>query len=71
MYGLKQAPRIFFEKLKEGLIQRGYKQSNHDPCLFMKKNMIFVVYVDDTIMCGPNGDAIEAEIYGLGVNKNE
>ena len=49
----------------------GIKQSNNDPCLFMRKNMICVVYVDDTIICGPNGDTIEAEIHGLGVSKYE
>lgn len=38
LYGLRQAPCTFFEKLKAGLLERGFIQSNHDPCLFMKKN---------------------------------
>jgi hypothetical protein len=33
--------------------------------------MICVIYVDDTIIAGPNGDAIEEEIKGLGVGDNE
>ena len=37
LYGLKQVPRVFFDKLKEGLIERGSKQSNHDPCLLRKR----------------------------------
>ena len=49
LYGLCQAPRTFFEKLKSGLEERGWKQSIVDPCLFLKKGMICVVYVDDTI----------------------
>jgi hypothetical protein len=37
LYGLKQAPKTFFEKLRDGIVQRGFVQSIHDPCLFMKK----------------------------------
>jgi Reverse transcriptase (RNA-dependent DNA polymerase). len=37
----------------------------------MKHNMICVVYVDDTILCGPEDDALENEIRGLGVNNLE
>jgi hypothetical protein len=31
LYGLKQAPRTFFEKLRAGLLERGYTQSLVDP----------------------------------------
>jgi hypothetical protein len=71
LYGLKQAPKTFFEKLRAGLLERGFIQSNIDPCLFMKDGMMCVVYVDDTILCGPDGEALEAEIKGLGVNTLE
>jgi hypothetical protein len=71
LYGLKQAPKTFFDKLRAGLIERGFTPSNIDPCLFMKENMICVVYVDDTILCGPDSNALEAEIRGLGVNNLE
>jgi Reverse transcriptase (RNA-dependent DNA polymerase) len=43
LYGLRQAPRTFFEKLKAGLEERGWKQSVIDPCLFLKQGMICVV----------------------------
>jgi hypothetical protein len=71
LYGLKQAPKTFFDKLRAGLLERGFTPSNIDPCLFMKKNMICVVYVDDTILCGPDPLALEEEIKGLGVNSLE
>lgn len=71
LYGLKQAPKTFFKKLRAGLIERGFTQSGIDPCLFMKKEMICVIYVDDTILCGPDINALEAEIKGLGVNNLE
>ena len=71
LYGLKQAPRTFFEKLRAGLLERGYIQSEVDPCLFMKKGIICVCYVDDTIFAGGNADELEEEIRTLGVAENE
>jgi Reverse transcriptase (RNA-dependent DNA polymerase). len=62
LYGLKQAPKTFFDKLWEGLIERGFTPSKIDPCLFMKNNMICIIYVDDTILCGPDSNTLEAEI---------
>jgi hypothetical protein len=37
LYGRKQAPRTFYEKLRDGLLERGFTQSEIDPCLFLKK----------------------------------
>ena len=71
LYGLRQAAKTFFEKLKDGLEERGFRQSSHDPCLFMKKDMMCVVYVDDTIFSGPNADEIEAEIKSIGICDTE
>ena len=71
LYGLKQAPKTFFEKLREGLIERGYQPSSLDPCLFMKKGIICVVYVDDTIFAGADEKVLESEIQALGVSKDE
>ncbi len=59
LYGLKQAPKTFFEKLKKGLEQRGFLASTMDPCLFMKKDMMVVMYFDDTIIARSDQDAIE------------
>ena len=59
LYGLKQAPRTFFEKLKTGLLEHGFEQSDCDPCLLMKNGIIFVVYVDDTIFSGADGEELE------------
>ena len=71
LYGLKQAPKTFFEKLKAGLLERGFIQSEMNKCLFMKRDMICVVYVDDTIFAGPDSNAIEEVITGLGVQNEE
>ena len=45
-------------------------QSIMDPCLFMKQDMICIVYVDDTIIAGPNSTAIDALITSLGIQKD-
>ena len=71
LYGLKQAPKTFYEKLRDGLLERGFKQSMLDPCLFMKKDMICLIYVDDTIITGPDEQAIENLIKSLGVTEEE
>ena len=71
LYGLKQAPRTFFEMLRTDLLERGFIQSEHDMCLFMKKYMIYVVYVNDTILAGPDADEVEKVITSLGVCDEE
>jgi hypothetical protein len=71
LYGLKQAPKSFYDKLRSGLIERGFTQSNVDPCLFMKHNMICLIYVDDTILTGPDLGEIEKLIKDLGVKSDD
>ena len=71
LYGLKQAPKTFFDKLKAGLLERGFTQSILDPCLFLKENMMCVIYVDDTIIAGPDSKEIDKLITSLGVAKDE
>jgi hypothetical protein len=71
LYGLRQAPKTFFDKLKAGLLERGFIQSQLDPCQFMKRDMIWLIYVDDTIIAGPDSAAIDREIHNLGVSNDE
>jgi hypothetical protein len=68
LYGLRQAPRTFFDKLRSGLLERGFIQSAIDPCLFIKQGIMCVVYVDDTIFAGADATILEAEIAALGVS---
>ena len=69
LYGLKQTSKTFFEKLRTGLLERGLHQLDHDSSLLTKKDMIVVVYLYDTIIAGPDSDAIDKEISGIGVSK--
>ena len=63
--------KTFFEMVKGGLLERGYIQSDHDPCLFMKKNLMCVIYVDGAIFSGPDATLIEEEIKSLGISDHE
>ena len=71
LYGLRQAPKTFYDKITEGLTERGFVQSKVDKCLFMKDEMVCVIYVDDTIIAGPDPKAIEELITSLGIAKEE
>jgi hypothetical protein len=50
LHGLKQASLNWFEKLKQGLIDRGFHPSAINPCLHFKKGMIIITYIDDCII---------------------
>ena len=65
LYGSKQASKLWFDHLKRGLRRRGFKQSKADECVFYKGDTIFVVYVDDGILIGPNEKEIESIIDSL------
>jgi hypothetical protein len=42
IYGLKQASLNWFEKLKQGLMDRGFTPSEIDPCLYLKESMVLL-----------------------------
>jgi len=65
LYGLKQASFNWYEKLKSGLMDRGFTPSEIDPCLYLKKGMIVLTYVDDCIIVGHSMKDIDALIYSL------
>jgi len=47
VYGQRQTPRSFFCYLTRSLTSHGLVQSDLDPCLFIGKDVIVIVYVDD------------------------
>jgi hypothetical protein len=71
LYGLKHAPKTFYEKLRDGLLERGFTKSDIDPCLFMKNGCICVVCVDDTLFAGPEAALLEQEVKSFGVASAE
>ena len=62
LYETKQAPRTWFLKLKECLEQWGFThQSLLDPCLFIHADMVYLVYVDDSIHIGRDRTKIDQD----------
>ena len=50
LYGLKQASMTWFEKLRDGLVARGFRQSVVDPCCFLQAHLVLLVFVDDCLL---------------------
>ncbi len=64
-YGLKQASLNWFEKLKQGLMGRGFHPSEIDPCLYLKANMILLTYVEDCIIFSPSMESIDPLVQSM------
>ena len=64
-YGLKQGSYNWYEKLKKSLVDRGFKPSDIDPCLYIGNGMIILTYVDDCIMAGPSMKNINAFVRSM------
>ncbi|RVX07666.1 Retrovirus-related Pol polyprotein from transposon TNT 1-94 [Vitis vinifera] len=56
LYGLKQSPRAWFGRFTKSMRAFGYRQSNSDHTLFLKKKhgkiTALIVYVDDMVVTG-------------------
>ncbi len=65
LYGLVQAPMYWYNHLAGVLDKKGFKPSDHDPCMFYGRGFIVLVYVDDCLFFGPDGNKIDAFISEL------
>jgi len=59
VYGLKDAGRTWHHHLRQGLLDRNFKESLVDPCVFYKGDLILVIYVDDVICFSPKDEVID------------
>jgi hypothetical protein len=50
LYGLVQASRNWFLKLSAIYERLGFKQSKSNPCLFIRKEIIIVIYTDNCLL---------------------
>ena len=53
-YRTKQAGRVWNKHLCAKLEKVGFKQSIIDECVFYKKDMIYVLYTNNSILAGPS-----------------
>jgi hypothetical protein len=65
LYGLVQAPMYWYNHLTKVFKDKGFKMSDHDPCLFYGRGMIVLIYVDDCLFFGPDGAKIDEFIQEL------
>jgi len=55
----------WFEKLKQGLMDREFYSLAIDPCLHLKANMILLTYVDDCIIFSPSMELIDRLVQSM------
>jgi hypothetical protein len=58
LYRQKQAGRVWYQYLVDGLQDIGFTQSEVDECIFYYKNSVSLVYVDDSILMGPDDNEL-------------
>ena len=63
--GIRQVPKTFFDKLRAGILERRFIQSKPDPCIFMKYNMVCIVYLDDMIIAVPKNSPFKTKLKAL------
>jgi hypothetical protein len=65
IYGLSVAPRLWFEHLLKALKEIGLVQSQHDPCLMYRKDLIVICHVDDLGLQVPRKEIVDQLIQDL------
>ena len=65
VYGQKQAGRVWNQYMDQGMKSIGFTPSKFDPCLYYRKSIVFLVYIDDCIVFGPDDTAIDEVVADL------
>ena len=65
LYGGKNAGKVWYEHLKGALENIGFTQSQADGCVFYRKNVIFMFYVDDGLFFAKDQRDIDKAIKDL------
>ena len=65
LYGGKNAGKIWFNHLKEALKNIGFEQSQADNCVFYRKGVIFMFYIDDGLFFAKRDKDIDRAIKDL------
>ena len=65
VYGQMQAGCVWNKYMDQGMKEIGFKPSAFDPCLYYHRAIIFLVYIDDCIIFGPDGCSIDTVVADL------
>src|SRR5438270_1075425 len=64
LYGLKQAPKQWHQKFDNVMLEKGFKTSECDKCVYIKENkegyILLCLYVDDILIIGSNDKMIKS-----------
>ena len=69
LYGLKQGIFNWYEKLKTSMVDKYFKPSDIDPCLYIVNGMIILTYVENCIIVGPSMDRIDSFVESMKTGK--
>ena len=65
VYGQKQAGHVWDQYMDQGMRSIGFTPSKFDPCLYYRNSVIFLVYIDDCIVFGPDDKVIDDMVTDL------
>ena len=65
VYGPKQAGRVWNKYIDKGMKNIGFTPSKFDPCLYYRGDALFLVYINDCIVFGPNTQVINQVVTDL------
>ncbi len=66
LYDQKQGGRVWNQHLVKGLKELGFRQSAVDKCIFYHDHSILLLYVDDSILLGPNEEELKTLTTAIG-----
>ena len=62
LYELKQASENWFDLIKTGIERRSYHKYKFDPCVFYRKDLVILTYVDDCLIVSHRQETITSLI---------
>ena len=65
VYGEKQAGRVWNKLMVKGMRDIRFTPSAFNPCLYYRGSVLFLVYIDDCIIFGPNAEVIDQVVADL------
>ena len=63
LYGLKQASKIWYQNLKQTLLDDNFIESEASPCLFYRNDTFVLIYVDDILITGTHENVTKVKQY--------
>ena len=58
LYGLQQSPLAWFKVIDRYLRSKGLTRSNKDASLYISKDLIILIFVDDILLFSPSKERI-------------